>query len=261
MELPAEGASGAVEHLARFVPPRFATVSEVSERWGVLTVVGPEGPELVSREALGLRVESPELRAMEEGDLLAVEAGGEDRILVTPQAGVAVPALDLLAPAAVTGALARRMAELEVPSLDADEWEVLRVEAGRPAFGVDFDDSVLPVEAGVHDRAIDYEKGCYTGQEVIVRIRDRGRVNRHLRGLVPTGDGEVVPEPREELWPVAADDGAKAVGWITSSVRSPRHGPLALGYVRREIEPGGRVRTDSGVELRVVELAEGWPSG
>ena len=60
-------------------------------------------------------------------------------------------------------------------------WKTLGVEAGRPVFGTDMDERTLPPEAGIVERAIDQTKGCYTGQEVIVRIRDRGHVNRHLR--------------------------------------------------------------------------------
>ena len=111
-------------------------------------------------------------------------------------------------------------------------WSTLRVEAGRPVFGTDMDDKTIPVEAGIHERAIDYAKGCYTGQEVIVRIRDRGHVNRHLRQLM-LGD---VPAPHRgaELF---VEGSAKSVGYVTSAVESPKFGQtVALGYVRRGTE-------------------------
>jgi folate-binding protein YgfZ len=109
-------------------------------------------------------------------------------------------------------------------------WSTLRVEAGRPAFGTDMDDRTLPPEAGIVERAIDQTKGCYTGQEVIVRIRDRGHVNRHLRRL-ELGDAPT-PPPGTEL--LAADGSGSVVGEITSAVQSPRFGGvLALAYVRR----------------------------
>ena len=108
------------------------------------------------------------------------------------------------------------------------------------------DESTIPIEAGIHHRAIDYEKGCYTGQEVIIRIRDRGHVNRHLRTL-HLGDA-AAPSKGTEL---TEPGGEKAIGWITSSVESPRYGEtLALAYVRRGIEAvevGGRtVPVDTG---------------
>ena len=116
-----------------------------------------------------------------------------------------------------------------------DTWTTLRVEAGRPAYGVDMDEDTIPVEAGIHERAIDYAKGCYTGQEVIVRIRDRGHVNRYApapapgrRGAASEGRGAVRGR---------SSRGARPVGVVTSAVRSPKHGEtLALGYVKRGVE-------------------------
>jgi folate-binding protein YgfZ len=130
-------------------------------------------------------------------------------------------------------------------------WEALRLEAGRPAFGADLTEEHIPVEAGVHTRAIDYDKGCYTGQEVIVRLRDRGHVNRHLRRL-RLGDAPS-PAPGTEVWRA---DGSKSVGAVTSAASSPRMGTLALAYVRREVEPPGPVRLGSaeGPEVEVEAL-------
>ena len=111
-------------------------------------------------------------------------------------------------------------------------WSTLRVEAGRPAFGTDMDQDTLPPEAGIVDRAIDHTKGCYTGQEVIVRIRDRGHVNRHLR-VLDLGD---IPAPARGAELLAADGSGKSVGHLTSVVQSPRFdGVLAMGYVRRGV--------------------------
>jgi len=111
-------------------------------------------------------------------------------------------------------------------------WSTLRVEAGRPAFGTDMDQDTLPPEAGIVDRAIDHTKGCYTGQEVIVRIRDRGHVNRHLR-VLDLGD---IPAPTRGVELLAADGSGKSVGHLTSVVQSPRFdGVLAMGYVRRGV--------------------------
>jgi folate-binding protein YgfZ len=112
-------------------------------------------------------------------------------------------------------------------------WSTLRVEAGRPTFGTDMDEDTIPIEAGIADRAIDHKKGCYTGQEVIVRIRDRGHVNRHLRQL-DLGDG---PTPAAGVELLSADGSGKVVGRITSAVQSPRRGGvIALAYVARGAE-------------------------
>jgi len=135
-------------------------------------------------------------------------------------------------------------------------FQTLRSEAGRPAFGEDMTEETLPPEAGVVDRAVDHFKGCYTGQEVIVRIRDRGHVNRHLRGLL-LGDG-AAPAPGTDLYLPSEE---KPVGWITSVADSPRAGQaIALGYVRREVESETvlRLADPGGPEAIVRESHPGW---
>jgi len=125
---------------------------------------------------------------------------------------------------------AERLADLRgalgLPDVDA---EVLRVETGRPRYGIDLDDTVIPQEAGLNDRAVSFTKGCYVGQETVARLHYRGRPNRHLRGLrlsslVPTGTPLLL--------------GEREVGRVGSVVDSPRFGPIALALVRREASPG-----------------------
>ena len=100
------------------------------------------------------------------------------------------------------------------------------------------DETTIPVEAGIHERAIDYQKGCYTGQEVIVRIRDRGHVNRNLKQLHL--GGAPLPARGTELF-VAEQEKPAAV--VTSAVKSPRFGGVvALASVRRGVEGDFRAR-------------------
>src|SRR4051794_32121624 len=134
--------------------------------------------------------------------------------------------------------------------------ETLRIEAGRPRFGADLTEDVIPTEAfeesGLMERAISFTKGCYTGQEVIIRIAHRGHVNKHLRGLL-LGDAPA-PAPGTRL--VNAETG-KDAGWLTSVAHSPMLGQaVALGYVRREVEPGAAVRLGAtdGAAATVVRL-------
>ena len=107
------------------------------------------------------------------------------------------------------------------------ELELLRIRAGSPRFGHELDDRVLPAEAGLEARAIDFEKGCYPGQEPIARQHYRGRVNRTLRVLEL--DGDELPDADGEL----TLDG-KVVGRVTSAAREDGQ-VLALGYVRSEV--------------------------
>jgi len=276
LDLPAAGVAGMQAHFDRFLPPRFARVEDVSSSTGMLTVVGPRGAAMLATALTGVDGLSdlpgdltPALDELEADDFLLLvppgdrsgeprensgssEEGGDRegseglvRVLrsgdLGPAASGAPPVFDVIASRETLVGLRKVLSAAACTSIGRSAWETLRVEGGRPAFGVDMDESTIPVEAGVHDRAIDYEKGCYTGQEVIVRIRDLGRVNRHLRRLL-LEDGPV-PARGTDLFRA---DGGRVVGRITSAVDSPRFGRVvALGYVRREIEPPGQVRLGS----------------
>jgi folate-binding protein YgfZ len=120
----------------------------------------------------------------------------------------------------------------EFPAGDHEQFEVLRVEAGRPRYGIDLDDSVIPQEAGLNERAVSFTKGCYVGQETVARLHYKGKPNRHLRGLRLSAPAEPGTEIRL---------GEKVVGRLGSVVVSPRHGPIALALVRREAAPGDLV--------------------
>jgi folate-binding protein YgfZ len=112
-------------------------------------------------------------------------------------------------------------------------WDIARVEAGRPEWGVDMDDTTIPQEANLDDlHAISYTKGCYVGQETVARVHFRGHVNRHLRGVRTEG---TEPVPRGAT---LHDDTGAQVGDVRSAVRSPMLGGIGLAMIRREVEPG-----------------------
>ena len=118
-------------------------------------------------------------------------------------------------------------------TISAEALEVLRIEAAVPKWGVDMDESTIPNEAGLEARAINYDKGCYIGQETIARIKTYGHVNRRLVQMVI--GGESVPARGDTILAEGRE-----VGQVTSAVRSSRLGkPLALGYVRREFATAG----------------------
>jgi folate-binding protein YgfZ len=124
--------------------------------------------------------------------------------------------------------------EVLEPTVDGDELELMRIRAGTPRFGREIDDRVLPAEAGLATRAIDFEKGCYPGQEPIARQHYRGRVNRALRVLEL--DGTELPEYDAEL----SYDG-KVVGRVTSAARDGDVVAI-LGYVRTEVPEAATLR-------------------
>jgi folate-binding protein YgfZ len=136
--------------------------------------------------------------------------------------------------------------------LDDEALESLRIEAGVPRFGRDMNEDTIPLEAGIEQEAISFSKGCYVGQEVIIRVlhRGHGRVARKLVGLQFPSDVSV-PVAGTQL---AIED--KRVGEVTSGAWSPALGrPIALGYVKRDFaSPGTSLTTPDGVSVDVVSL-------
>jgi len=155
---------------------------------------------------------------------------------------------DLFVPVATTSILAEKLRVL-APQVNGrfcgwDAFEIARIEAGVPRFGIDVDETNLPPEAGLEKEAISYSKGCYIGQEVIARIRTYGQVAKTLCGLRLEGDSDSLPTKGDKIL-----CGDKDCGYITSAVWSPTlKANLALGYVRRQVgaETSLTVQTRAG---------------
>jgi tRNA-modifying protein YgfZ len=158
--------------------------------------------------------------------------------------------VDALCEAAQTDALREQLVAAGAQPVSAEAAEIVRVERGRPRFGVDLEpEAVIPQEAGLNDRAVSFTKGCYVGQETVARLFYKGRPNRHLRGLRPAA-----PVPSGSV----VRDGERELGRVGSSVISPRLGPIALALVRREAGPGAEVAVgEHGVRATVVDLPFG----
>ena len=235
LDVPVAGRDGLLAHLAKFLPPRFAAIEDASGGTASLSVVGTGAAKLLSKLALGLRLNASELAVLEEGDWRLSGERADDGLLVQRTHEVWPEAYTVYGPAGAVEALWRMLAGDGAVPAGLAVWSTLRVEGGRPVFGTDMDENTIPVEAGIHERAIDYQKGCYTGQEVIVRIRDRGHVNRELKQLRL---GEIpAPAKGTELFEVDAPADARPVGTVTSAVESPKFGEVvALGYVKRGVE-------------------------
>lgn len=129
-------------------------------------------------------------------------------------------------------------------------WNVARIEAGRPAMGLDMDENTIPQEANLDTLgAISFSKGCYTGQETVARVHFRGHVNRRLRGLLAN---EPIAQGSE-----LTDSAGKVVGDARSSAVSPALGPIAMVMLRREVADGDTVTVlgERGpISARVIEL-------
>jgi folate-binding protein YgfZ len=236
LDLSAEGADELRRHFARYLPPRFATISHLPEA-KILRVLGPGAAGALNR-ALGADQELPaedrfvqvrpetaadsDLGESSSGPLLLgrseSEGGGWDVLLPAQFPGVDEVLLEAVESA---GGCA----------VGPEAWEIWRVEKGIPIYGRDFGLENLPQETGLTERTVSFDKGCYTGQEVVARIHYRGHVNQRLMGIQSTGDEPLSPGAelfREE----------KASGRITSPVQSPLFGSIALGMIRREVDPG-----------------------
>jgi folate-binding protein YgfZ len=202
-------------------------------------------------------VGASELEGLSPGEYLVAVPPEGAPVHVVREEDVGPTAFDLIAEVESLREIWSRLVDAGGMPMGQGVWETLRIEKGRPAFGIDMDESTIPLEAGIQARAIDDGKGCYTGQEVIVRIRDRGKVNWLLRGL-RLGD---VPSPATGAG-LFREGEEKVVGRITSSAQSPAFGEtIALGYVRSEVEVESEVRlgAPTGAPVLVMEVNdEGW---
>lgn len=171
-------------------------------------------------------------------------------VIVTRTSDVGVSGFDVYLDIGLAPALVERVTGAGAAVLTAAEAEVLRVEAGIPLFGRDMDDETIPLEAGIEDRAISFSKGCYVGQEVIVRVlhRGHGRVARKLVGI--RLNAQEVPATGASV----EVDGGHA-GRVTSSIWSPTlQAPLVLAYVPREKAMSGTPVSIAGERGVVTQL-------
>ena len=184
----------------------------------------------------------------EHGNLRALLAG--EPAIVTRITDTGEPGYDVYVEREPAATLGAALVAAGVSALDSDIADAIRIEAGMPQFGRDMDEETIPLEAGIETRAISFSKGCYVGQEVIIRVlhRGHGRVARKLVGLSLEGDAA---PPAGAL--VRAGD--KDVGHVTSSAMSPAlERPIALAYLHRDfLTPGTAVSVD-GVSAVVAEL-------
>ena len=161
--------------------------------------------------------------------------------------GTAEPAgVDVFCDALAGGAVWDALIQAGASPVSEQAAEILRVEAGRPRYGADLDETVIPQEAGLNERAVSFTKGCYVGQETVARLYYKGRPNRHLRGLALSA-----PAPDGGELRLAG----RSVGQLGSTTVSPRLGPIGLALVRREAEPGSTLQVgEQGATAEVLEL-------
>jgi tRNA-modifying protein YgfZ len=219
--------------IRRFKLGRDVELHKRTVELGLLSLVGPDARRIAGATSAGL--------APREHANRRAQVGGIDVILVATDVGIDV----FCAAGDATAVRAALEAAGAVPASEQAA-EVVRVEHGRPRYGIELNDGVIPQEAGLNERAVSFTKGCYVGQETVARLFYRGKPNRHLRGLKLSGPGSKGDPLRL---------GEKEVGRLGTVVVSPVHGPIALALVRREAAPGETVAVgDGGTFAEVVEL-------
>jgi folate-binding protein YgfZ len=213
--LPVAPADEVARHLDMYRIGREADVGRRDDL-AVSSVAGPRTPEALGGVPLGAENSHRDMRLAER-----------DALVVATVAGA-----DLIAAPADLDAIEAELAADGVEPVSPAALEILRVEMGRPAFGAEMTNETIPQEAGINERAVSFEKGCYVGQETVARLHYKGKPNRHLRRLRASG-------------PIAAGDpivlGERNVGTVGTAVLSPASGWIGLAIVRREAEPGAEV--------------------
>jgi folate-binding protein YgfZ len=221
LDLETGPAESVLKHLRTYSIGRDVEVENVTELWGITSLIGPRASELAG--VVGL---APE-HAQRYRDWEGVEV-----LAVATDLGI-----DLITPFGQVDRLGELLIAAGAVQVSEAAAEILRVESGRPRFGLDMGPESMPAEAEITERAVDFEKGCYIGQEPVARLHYRGKPNRRLRGLR-------LSAPAQHGAPLRLGD--REVGTIGTAALSPAHGPIALAVIRREAEDGDQLTVGNG---------------
>lgn len=235
LDVPADQLQSTLQRLDQFLFSEDVQFADLAGSLRAVWIHGPSAPGIVERVVVGLTgvADWPDYR-----NVRAQFGGAAAVVARVDQLGV--PGLCLyVAPAEEHALLAALHAAGAVPA-DAASLDAARIEAGYPIFGIDMTEDTIPLEAGIEQRAVSFTKGCYVGQEVVIRVlhRGHGRVAKRLMALRVEG-----PAPARGARLFA---GEREVGAVTSTAGSPRYGTIAMGYLHRDfVTPGTRVEVDT----------------
>lgn len=229
------------KHLDHYLISERVELFDRTAEYAQLAVIGPGARAILERVLPNL----PELPRFRN----TVLPHGKIPVQVRHQDILNLPGYDLVCPREEAGHLWQTIREQGALPAGLAAWERLRVEAGLPEDGKDIDENTLAPEVGRTAQAICYTKGCYLGQEPIVRIRDLGHVNRTLRGLLVDGE-ELLPSGTK------VHHEGKEIGRVTSSVVDSGRGKiLALAYIRRGHEAGMAVEVETAAARRAAVVS------
>jgi folate-binding protein YgfZ len=269
-----------IQWMEKYIIMDDVTLSDETERWGTLALEGPKAAA-AAKELVGIDLAQLNELASVDGEILSDRAGTFGRFAPRQERGrqddiegmkkAPIPCRVVKrSPGGVAGAefVAGRA---QLPAL----WQILleaarkhdggpmgytalsgqRLAQGAPWFGYDFGEKQIPHEAGLEKSHISYTKGCYTGQEIVERVRSRGHVNRRRVGLLFSGD--TIAEPGA---PLTTADGKEA-GYVTRAARiwDPLR-VIGIGYVRKEAEAPKTALQWAGGTATVILIPEGLKS-
>jgi aminomethyltransferase len=235
-----------VSTLDKYIIMDDVTMEDLTDNQGCIAVEGPGTAELV-KTLCGM-----DLLAMAEFDLAKTEIG-QSSCFIARRSHYGLPGAQFLAARELLPTLWKTLLEsaeaIGGGPVGCAALNALRIQAGVPWFSYDFDDAVIPYEAGLESTHISFSKGCYTGQEIVERVRSRGHVNRRLVGLEFAS--RVAPEKGTKLLVEGRE-----VGYVTSAAFSPALARvIGMGYLRREHNSAGTtVECAGGGAATVVEL-------
>lgn len=220
-------------HLNRYLVADDVEIHDPNEQWKMLSLQGPRAMTILD-QALA----NAELPAQPNRHGMAQFNGAPVCVVRADRSGY--DGFDLIVQGSQLAAFAQRLTELGAAWSGERAQNILRIEAGIPRYGVDFNEETLLLEVGL-ENSYSYTKGCYLGQEVVERIRSRGHVNKKLCGLVL--DGNTPASPGDKI-----GAGDKEVGQITSSAASiALQRPIALGYLNKDFwTPGAQLTVRHG---------------
>jgi folate-binding protein YgfZ len=228
LDVPAGQVEATLQRLDQFLFSEDVQVADLAGSLRGVWVHGPAAPALVERVVSGVNgVAQWPGYGNTRGEFNSSPA------VVARVDQLGVPGICVYVAPADEAALLAALHAAGAEPADAAALEAARIEAGYPLFGVDMTEDTIPLEAGIEPRAISFTKGCYVGQEVIIRVlhRGHGRVAKKLMALRVVG----APPPRgAKLFA-----GEREVGTVTSAAQSSRHGAIALGYLHRDFVAAG----------------------
>jgi folate-binding protein YgfZ len=237
LDVPAAAEQETLARLDRFIFTEDVQVASLSEHLVAVWLHGPQAGAVLERVLAGAQALGT-WSLYQHAQLLF----GDAPVAVVRIDQLGVPGFCLYVERVRAADLIAGLEAAGAHAVSADAIEAARIDAGYPVFGVDMTGDILPLEAGIEQRAISFTKGCYVGQEVVIRVlhRGHGKVAKKLVPLKFSGDLSAAGAKLHA--------GDREVGFVTSAAVSPRSGPIGLGYVHRDFVAPGTVLNEAVVD-------------